>query len=123
VPRSIKKDKRNSQDWIQTRVLKDTNSESIITPAGTAAGRVFERTPLIGPKSNIFPVLVPINSTASAREAIRIGAKYAVIFMTAHDNPQWQQRAKKAGAVAYLREPFDERSQLDAIQLACGEEA
>ena len=49
------------------------------------------------------------------------GAKYPVIFMTAHDNPQWQERAKKAGAVAYLRKPFEEQSLLDAIQLACRE--
>jgi FixJ family two-component response regulator len=51
------------------------------------------------------------------------GAKYAVIFMTAHDNPQWQQRAKKAGAVAYLKKPFDEVSLLNAIQLAWDEGA
>jgi len=51
------------------------------------------------------------------------GAKYAVIIMTAHDNPQWRQRAKQAGAVAYLRKPFDEQSLLDAIQLACHEGA
>jgi FixJ family two-component response regulator len=51
------------------------------------------------------------------------GAKYAVIFMTAHDNPQWQQRAENAGAVAYLRKPFDEQSLLNAIQLACHEGA
>ena len=51
------------------------------------------------------------------------GAKYAVIFMTAHDNPQWQERAKKGGALAYLRKPFDEQSLLNAIQLACHEAA
>jgi len=51
------------------------------------------------------------------------GAKYAVIFMTAHDNPQWRQRAEKAGAVAYLMKPFDEQSLLDAIQLASHEGA
>jgi FixJ family two-component response regulator len=50
------------------------------------------------------------------------GANYPVIFMTAHDNTQWQERAKKAGAVAYLRKPFDEQSLLNAIQLACREE-
>jgi AmiR/NasT family two-component response regulator len=43
--------------------------------------------------------------------------------MTAHDNPQWQERAKKAGALAYLRKPFDEQSLLNAIQLACHEAA
>jgi two-component system response regulator FixJ len=47
------------------------------------------------------------------------GAKYPVIFMTAHDNPQWQERATKAGALAYLKKPFGDQSLLDAIQLAC----
>jgi FixJ family two-component response regulator len=43
------------------------------------------------------------------------GLKYAVIFMTAYDNPQWQERAKKTGAVAYLRKPFGEQALLDAV--------
>jgi FixJ family two-component response regulator len=47
------------------------------------------------------------------------GAKYSVIFMTAHDQPQWQERAKKAGALAYLKKPFGDQSLLDAIQSAC----
>lgn len=46
------------------------------------------------------------------------GSKYAVILMTAHDNSQWQERAKRAGAVAYVRKPFPEQSLLDAVQLA-----
>ena len=51
------------------------------------------------------------------------GARYSVIFMTAHDNPQWQERAKKAGASAYLKKPFGDQSLLDAIQFACGKGA
>jgi len=47
------------------------------------------------------------------------GTQPAVIFITAHDNPQWLEKAQKAGAVAYLRKPFNEQSLLDAIQLAC----
>jgi len=43
------------------------------------------------------------------------GAKVPVIFMTAHDNPQWQERVEKAGALAYLRKPFDEHALLDAV--------
>ncbi len=46
------------------------------------------------------------------------GAKYSVIFMTAYDNPQWQDRAKRAGAVAYLRKPFGEQLLLNAIRLS-----
>jgi FixJ family two-component response regulator len=48
------------------------------------------------------------------------GANYSIVFMTAHDNPQWLETAKKAGAIAYLRKPFNEQSLLDAIQLVCG---
>jgi len=41
-----------------------------------------------------------------------------IIFMTAHDNTQWRERAKSAGAVAYLKKPFHEQSLIDAIRLA-----
>jgi FixJ family two-component response regulator len=51
-----------------------------------------------------------------------LGGKYSIIFMTAHDNPQWQERAKKAGAFAYLKKPFNEHSLLDAIQRVCSRE-
>lgn len=43
---------------------------------------------------------------------------HPVIFITAHDNPQWQDRAVKTGAVAYLRKPFDQQLLLDAIHAA-----
>lgn len=48
------------------------------------------------------------------------GVKVPVIFMTASDNPEWQEMAEKAGAEAYLRKPFGERSLLDAAHSACG---
>ena len=46
------------------------------------------------------------------------GAEYSVIFITAHDNHEWRERGKKAGAVAYLSKPFPEQTLLDAIHLA-----
>lgn len=49
------------------------------------------------------------------------GAKYAVIFITAHDDPLWRQRAKAAGAIAYLRKPFAEKALLDAIHICLQE--
>ena len=48
------------------------------------------------------------------------GNKCKIIFMTAHDNPQWRERAMKAGDVAYLKKPFREMSLLDAIRVAGG---
>lgn len=45
---------------------------------------------------------------------------YPVIFMTAHDTPQWQECVAKKDAVAYLRKPFDQQSLLDAVDLVAG---
>ena len=45
------------------------------------------------------------------------GWKYPVLFMTAHENPRWRERAEQAGAVAYLKKPFTEASLLGAIGL------
>jgi len=42
-----------------------------------------------------------------------------LIFITAHDNPQWQEKAPELGAAAYLRKPFDQQSLLDAVQATC----
>jgi FixJ family two-component response regulator len=50
---------------------------------------------------------------------VSMGARYQVIFITGHDNPQWKARAEKAGAVAYLKKPFRDYSLLDAIALTC----
>ena len=47
------------------------------------------------------------------------GMKCPAIFMTAHDDSQWLDRAEEAGAVAFLRKPFGEQSLLNAISLAC----
>jgi len=46
-------------------------------------------------------------------------APYPVIFITAQDNPQWQERAGAAGAVAYLRKPFDQQLLLDSLDTVC----
>ena len=45
-------------------------------------------------------------------------AKNPVIFITAHDNPQWQKAAAETDAVAYLRKPFDQHSLFDALNAA-----
>lgn len=44
------------------------------------------------------------------------GTIYPIIFITAHDDNQWKERAKKRGAVDYLRKPFEEKAFLGAIR-------
>ena len=43
-----------------------------------------------------------------------------IIFITAHDDPPTRERARRAGAVEYLRKPFDEHALIGAIDKALG---
>lgn len=45
-----------------------------------------------------------------------------IIFITAHDDAPTRERARKSGAVAYLRKPFDEHALIGAIEKALGRE-
>jgi FixJ family two-component response regulator len=49
------------------------------------------------------------------KKLVSKGANYSVIFMTTYDNPHWQERAEKMGAVAYLKKPFNEQALIAAI--------
>lgn len=40
---------------------------------------------------------------------------YSIIFITAHDNEKWKQRAEERGAAGYLRKPFEEKALLNII--------
>ena len=46
-----------------------------------------------------------------------------IIFITAFDNPSTQERARKAGAAAYLQKPFDDQTLIEAIEKAVGRAA
>jgi FixJ family two-component response regulator len=84
-----------------------------------SAEEFMEATSCRGEGCLILDIRLPGMTGLDLQEKLAsLGAKYPVIFMTAHDNPQWQERAKKAGAVAYLKKPFDEQSLLNAIHRA-----
>jgi FixJ family two-component response regulator len=41
-----------------------------------------------------------------------------IVFITAHDDDVTRERARRSGAIAYLRKPFDSRELLAAIRQA-----
>lgn len=53
---------------------------------------------------------------------VSLKTRIPVIFITGHDSYRMEDEAMRLGAIAYLRKPFDEKSLLDAIQLACEKE-
>jgi FixJ family two-component response regulator len=50
------------------------------------------------------------------------GAPIPIVFITAHDNIAMRERASRAGAVGYLRKPFDQGTLLEAIGRAIGQD-
>jgi FixJ family two-component response regulator len=49
---------------------------------------------------------------------VESGRRPVVIFITAHDDPTFRERAERMGAKSYLRKPFSGRALLDAVNLA-----
>jgi FixJ family two-component response regulator len=50
------------------------------------------------------------------------GAPIPIVFITAHDDTTTRQRASGAGAVGYLRKPFDQDTLMEAIGRAIGQD-
>jgi FixJ family two-component response regulator len=48
------------------------------------------------------------------------GTQTPVVFITAHDDALTRERAHRAGAIDYLRKPFDDVALLDAVNRATG---
>jgi FixJ family two-component response regulator len=46
-----------------------------------------------------------------------------IVFITAHDEVSTRERVNRAGAVGYLRKPFDQGTLLEAIGRAIGPDA
>jgi FixJ family two-component response regulator len=49
------------------------------------------------------------------------GTPIPIVFITAHDDATTRERASRAGAVGYLRKPFDQNMLIEAIRRAIGQ--
>ena len=49
------------------------------------------------------------------------GRRIPVVFITAHDDAVTRERARRAGAVDYLRKPFNDESLIAGIKRALGD--
>jgi FixJ family two-component response regulator len=102
-----------------TRLLKSMGYQAVTFES---AEDFLDSTSGLGEGCLVLDICLPGMTGLDLQEKLASKAKYSVIIITAHDYPQWRERAKKAGAVAYLRKPFDDQSLLDAIQLTCAKE-
>ena len=52
---------------------------------------------------------------------ISAGQRIPVVFITAHDDSLTRERARRAGAIDYLRKPFNDESLIAGINRALGQ--
>ena len=51
------------------------------------------------------------------------GVPIPIVFITAYDDEPTRERVQRAGAVGYLRKPFDQGTLIEAITRATGQDA
>ncbi len=67
----------------------------------------------------ILDVVMPgLSGLELQQELLAREFEVPIIFITAHDNATVEQKARNAGACAFLRKPFEDHVLLDAIYLA-----
>jgi FixJ family two-component response regulator len=52
---------------------------------------------------------------------VSTGCRIPVVFITAHDDSLTRERASRAGAVDYLRKPFNDEALIAGINRALGQ--
>ncbi len=71
------------------------------------------------PECLILDVRMPGMSGLELQEALgRAGRHVPIVFITAHDDEQARRKALAAGAVAFLKKPFDDQALLHALERA-----
>jgi FixJ family two-component response regulator len=89
---------------------------------GFASGNEFLQNGLVDPPACLMLDLqMPGLSGTDVQRALNTaGTHLPVIIITAHDAPAAREECMRAGAVAYLCKPLDERKLFTALNLALG---
>lgn len=100
------------------RLLRSAGYE---TRAFASAQELFESGVAAGAACLVLDVNLERTSGFELLERLRsLGVTAPALFITAYDDESTRERARCAGAVAYLRKPFDATTLLDAIAGALG---
>jgi FixJ family two-component response regulator len=71
----------------------------------------------------VLDIHLPGMSGLELQEHLAVsGAPIPIVFITAHDDATVRERANRAGAVSYLRKPFDQGTLIEAIGRAIGQD-
>jgi FixJ family two-component response regulator len=84
----------------------------------------IEAMPSFRPDGVVLDVQMPgLNGLDVQDQLLRSGHKLPIVFITAHDEVGARERALAAGAVAFLRKPFDDELLVKTLHAALKSEA
>jgi FixJ family two-component response regulator len=106
------------------RLARSLGMDAETFTAGQDFLDLLEAMPSFQPDCAILDVQMPgMNGLAVQERLVRSGSSIPVIFITAHDEVGARERALAAGAVAFLRKPFDDELLVKTLHAALKDEA
>jgi FixJ family two-component response regulator len=101
------------------RLVRSLGMEANAFSSGQEFIDLIETMPSFQPDCVVLDVQMPgMNGLEVQERLASSGNRLPVIFITAHDEAGVRDRALAAGAVAFLRKPFNDESFITTLQLA-----
>ena len=101
------------------RLVRSLGMEADAFTSGQQFIDLIETTPSFQPDCVVLDVQMPgMNGLEVQERLASSGNRLPVIFITAHDEAGVRDRALAAGAVAFLRKPFNDESFITTLHLA-----
>ncbi|HSE87149.1 MAG TPA: response regulator [Candidatus Binatia bacterium] len=101
------------------RLVRSLGVEAHAFTSGREFIDLIEKTPSFQPDCVVLDVQMPgMNGLEVQQRLTNSGNRLPVIFITAHDEAGVRDRALAAGAVAFLRKPFNDELFIETLRLA-----
>jgi len=101
------------------RLLRSFSMDAETFSSGQSFLDLVEAMPSFQPDCVILDVQMPgMNGLEVQQRLIKSGHKVPVVFITAHDDLGAREKALAAGAVAFLRKPFDDQLLIKTLREA-----
>ena len=105
------------------RLMRSFNMDAETFTSGREFLDLVQAMPSFHPDCVVLDVQMPgLNGLDVQEQLARSGSRLPVIFITAHDEAGLRERALAAGAVAFLRKPFNDELFIKSLRAAlnCG---
>ena len=101
------------------RLVRSLGMDADTFTSGRQFIELLEAMPSLPVDCIVLDVQMPgLNGLQVQERLARTGHQYPVIFITAHDDSALREQALAAGALAFLRKPFDEELLIKILNIA-----